>query len=127
VRAPIRSLGIISFSALTLARPCSAQVRVEVTPLVRAYVPGKDFASVVGTTSDCNPGWCFLGASLHQNSAPIVGAQITTWLGKQFAVEAAGGYSPSSLVTASDCVGMACPTSAAELAVKGSRPKAPPS
>jgi hypothetical protein len=94
-------------AALAAALPCPAQVRVEATPFVGAYLPGA--ALVIDTVmASYIDTYSVSGATVRQTSALIGGAQLTAWLGKQVAVEIAGGYSQSATVTRT-YLGCECP------------------
>jgi hypothetical protein len=86
----IRIAGVVS---LVVTAPCSAQVRVEFTPLVGAYVP---------TTSLLSEGTVPIGGSaavtttsVAQKSGLALGAQVTTWLGSRAAIDVSYVYSGS--------------------------------
>ena len=103
VRATLRHRNtVLAFAAvaasLAAAPPCAAQMRVEVTPFVGAYLPRAGLASDTVRESGIDT-YDLNGATVRQTSALIGGAQVGAWLGKQVAAEIAGGFSPSGTVT----------------------------
>src|SRR3989442_13626228 len=88
----------VASATLVAAPPCPAQMRVEVTPFVGAYLPGAGLSSDTVREGGIDT-YYLSGATVRQTSALIGGAHLTAWLGKQIAVEIAGGFSPSGTVT----------------------------
>jgi len=118
------SFRLLTSCLVTLAatQPCAAQVRVEVTPFVGAYLPNATVLTVPPSPGGCLAGSTLPqhaatarvtgsllgglqcgGAHVHQRSAPIVGGQITGWLGSRLAVDLSLGYSWSGVVSEPCC------------------------
>ena len=68
-------------AALAIGRPCLAQVRVEVTPLVGFYAPTQYVAS-------SSTGW-----TLRQDAGLLLGGTVTVWLARWIGVEGSVGWS----------------------------------
>jgi hypothetical protein len=86
----MRIAGVIT---LVVTAPCSAQVRVEFTPLVGAYVPTTSLLSE-GTVPTSAYG-AATTTSVAQKSGLALGAQVTTWLGSRAAIDVSYVYSGS--------------------------------
>jgi len=78
----------VAVAMLTTA-PCSAQVRVDVTPFFGSYLPTSDLFPVGTLPNNASP------SRLRQNAGLAVGGRVTAWLTNRFAIDGSYGYSGS--------------------------------
>jgi len=95
MRAPIRSLGIISLTALAMVTKAGAQGKVEFTPWAGAYVPTAALlpAGILPNISPIAPPP--VTPYVRQNSGPALGGRVTVWLSSRFAIDGSYAYSAS--------------------------------
>jgi len=84
----------------------AAQVRIELTPQVGAYLPNTNLVETV--PGSCVSEFDFLGdpcgtygkpVSVRQKTAPMVGGLVTVWIGRRFGADVALGYAASTMTS----------------------------
>ena len=95
MRATISSHVIPALVTLTVAAPCRAQV-LEVTPFAGIYMPqGSSLFTIQGI---CAPTGDLCGDfGVIQHTGPAVGARVTGWMSKRFALDLSLAYSHSQV------------------------------